>query len=126
MSNRTEYIDDITLLSINFYSSDSDESIDEYVMNEEEWMDWNSEHLLNIYMSCVEHYENEFLIFRNTFNSFCHFVYSQQYVNTENEYISTGNHLEDLYDDIVNYCQMHNTFLFRGVSFESFKNFIST
>lgn len=126
MSNRTEYIDDITLLSLQFYSSDSDESVDEYVMNEEEWMDWNSEHLLNIYMSCVEHYENEFLIFRKTFNSFCHFVYSQQDVYTESHYISNGNHLEDLYDDIVKYCQMHKTFLFRGVSFESFKNFIST
>lgn len=41
----------------------------------EDWHDWNSEELLNLWMSIVQYHEEWYLPLRQTFNQFCDFVY---------------------------------------------------
>lgn len=47
-------------------------------LSPEDWMDWNSEHLLNMWMSLRQYREDNYIdsTMMNiaTFNDFCHFV----------------------------------------------------
>jgi hypothetical protein len=59
-----------------YYSSVESESEDECIrLTQEDWIDWNSEELLNVWMSIVEYHETWYLPLRQTFNQFCEFVY---------------------------------------------------
>jgi hypothetical protein len=60
--------------------SDSDEDpwtiFDEFTI--EDWQDWYSEDLLNVWMSIVEYHEEWYLPLRTTFNEFSHFVFETE------------------------------------------------
>lgn len=62
-----------------YYSSSGDESDSshEFEFTSEEWQDWNSEVLLNLWMSIVEYHEEWYLPLRKTFNEFCEFVWDR-------------------------------------------------
>lgn len=60
------------------YSSDS-ESFDEIELDDEEWQDWNSEELLDLWMSIVEYHEDWYLPLNRTFNQFCEFIKKEEY-----------------------------------------------
>lgn len=53
-------------------SSENDTSL--FFSSLEDVQDWNSEELLNLWMSIVEYHENWYLPLRRTFNQFCEFV----------------------------------------------------
>lgn len=55
-------------------SSDSEDADLVYELDDEEWQDWNSEELLDLWMSIVEYHENWYLPLNRTFNQFCEFV----------------------------------------------------
>ncbi len=60
------------------YKYSDEESDDEHLeLTQEEWQDWNSEELLNLWMSVVEYHEYWYLPIRKTFNEFCEFVYDE-------------------------------------------------
>lgn len=62
--------------SYDYSSSDSDfENDDSFILSQEDWEDWNSEELLNVWMSIVEYHEEWYIPLRRTFNQFCDFVY---------------------------------------------------
>ena len=48
-------------------------------LDPESWHDWNSEHLLNMYMSLVDYCETQGLtLMKNVaFNDFCHFIFNR-------------------------------------------------
>ena len=50
--------------------SSSDEA-DDLLPSQEDWEDWNSEELLNEWMSIVEYHEDWYLPLPCTFNQFC-------------------------------------------------------
>jgi len=60
--------------------SDSDEDpwtiFDEFTI--EDWQDWYSEDLLNVWMSIVEYHEEWYLPLRKTFNDFSYFVFETE------------------------------------------------
>lgn len=63
------------------YTSDQDQDDDDpIVLDSESWHDWNSEHLLNMYMSLVEYCETQGLDFMKNvpFNDFCHFIFNRE------------------------------------------------
>jgi hypothetical protein len=60
------------------YTSNSESESDDEIFKEfcqEDWQDWNSEVLLNLWMSIVEYHENWYLPLHRSFNDFCEFVY---------------------------------------------------
>lgn len=69
-ANMDDYYSDIA-----FLSSSDDEDNDQLELTPEEWQDWNSEVLLNLWMSIVEYHEEWYLPLNKTFNEFCEFVY---------------------------------------------------
>ena len=54
--------------------SSDDESVD-LLPSQEDWEDWNSEELLNEWMSIVEYHEDWYLPLPGTFNEFCDFQF---------------------------------------------------
>ena len=56
-------------------SSSDEESCDKWAFNQEDWEDWNSEELLNEWMSIVEYHEDWYLPRPGTFNEFCDFQF---------------------------------------------------
>lgn len=54
-------------------SSSEDDFYDNWAFNQEDWEDWNSEELLNEWMSIVEYHEDWYLPRPGTFNEFCDF-----------------------------------------------------
>lgn len=60
-----------------FSSVDSESDSEDFHLTQEEWIDWNSEELLNVWMSIVEYHETWYLPLRQTFNQFCDFVYDE-------------------------------------------------
>jgi hypothetical protein len=79
---RTEFVDDVIFFN---YKEDplvqEEESDDEepLKLDPESWQDWNSEHLLNMYMSLKEYCEDNGINFMDkvTFNSFCEFIFAR-------------------------------------------------
>lgn len=57
-------------------TSEDEESIE---LDPETWQDYNSEHLLNMYMSLVDYCETQGLQFmkETSFNQFCNFIYNR-------------------------------------------------
>ena len=55
---------------------DDNESVD---LDPESWQDWNSQHLLNMYMNLKEYCDTQGLQFMNnvSFNNFCNFIYNR-------------------------------------------------
>lgn len=62
-----------------FYSYCSSSEDDDVVISQEEWEDWNSEELLNMWMSIVESHEDWYLPLPGTFHDFCDFMYQQTF-----------------------------------------------
>lgn len=60
------------------FSSDDDSIDDDIELDQEEWQDWNSEELLNLWMTIVEYHENWYLPLNRNFNQFCEFVFSEE------------------------------------------------
>lgn len=58
--------------------SDEESEDDSVELTQEEWQDWNSEELLNLWMSVVEYHEYWYLPIRKTFNEFCEYVYHEE------------------------------------------------
>lgn len=60
-------------------SSDDDDCgggvSNEPVLTIEEWHDWYSEDLLNLWMSVVQYHDEWYLPLRRTFNEFCDFIF---------------------------------------------------
>ena len=54
------------------YDSDGEPFLD--TLSPEDWQDWYSEDLLNVWMSIVEYHQDWYLPLRRTFNEFCDFV----------------------------------------------------
>lgn len=121
-----EYKKEVLFQDDDLFLSESDESEYEIEFTEEDWMDWNSEHLLNMYMTCVEHYENQYLVLRVSFHEFCIFLYNHQESVTDDEYIPDSLFVADLYDNLVTYCTVNEIRFMRGVSFNMFKIFLSS
>lgn len=70
-----EYYDEIEH-ELYEYDTIEDES-DSIELSIEDWQDWNSEELLNLWMSIVEYHESWYLlpVMSRTFNQFCEFVF---------------------------------------------------
>ena len=68
----TEYYDEIEH-ELYVYSDEEQEDVVE--LSQEEWQDWNSEELLNMWFSVVEYHEYWYLPIRKTFNEFCEYIY---------------------------------------------------
>lgn len=62
-----------------YYCSSSEEDEVGGVLSQEDWEDWNSEELLNMWMSIVESHEDWYLPLPGTFNEFCDFMYQQTF-----------------------------------------------
>ena len=66
------------------YCDDSDDELTfQSNLSLEDWQDWNSEELLNLWMSIVEYHEVWYLPLTKTFNEFCEFVYFGEYSSVE-------------------------------------------
>lgn len=76
MGRNNEYADDALLGSDMLYSDDEIE--EDFLLEPEEWHDWHSEHLLNMWMSLRQYlednYMNNLLMDRATFHDFAEFV----------------------------------------------------
>lgn len=60
------------------YDSPAESEESSETLSIEDWQDWNSEELLNLWMSIVQYHEEWYLPLRKTFNDFCEFVYNGQ------------------------------------------------
>lgn len=67
-----EYFDEIEF-ELFQYEDDSDS--EEYELDPEEWQDFYSEDLLNVWMSIVEYHENWYIPLKKTFNQMCEFIF---------------------------------------------------
>lgn len=70
-----EYYDDLEHELYEYDDSDDDQLCTVDQLTSEEWQDWNSRELLNLWMSVVEYHEMWYLPLHRTFNQFCEFVY---------------------------------------------------
>jgi hypothetical protein len=66
-----------------YYTSCSDDDDgggceNEEELNQEEWEDWNSQELLNVWMSIAEYHQEWYIPLRRTFHEFCSFVYQAE------------------------------------------------
>ena len=52
-----------------------DEEDESSTLSPEDWQDWNSEELLDLWMSVVQYHEEWYIPLRRTFNQFCEFIY---------------------------------------------------
>lgn len=79
-TRRTEFVDDVILYSKKeptFQENDEeDEHFTEEDLSPEEWHDWNSEYLMDMYLGLVGYCEDNHFRFMNniTFHSFCEFI----------------------------------------------------
>jgi hypothetical protein len=78
MGQFNDYADDINQEDVD-PTEDQDVDDDPHELDPESWHDWNSEHLLNMYMSLVEYCNSQGLQFMMgvTFNDFCHFIFNR-------------------------------------------------
>ena len=76
MGRNNEYADDAVFESVMLGSDD--DSVDEFFLEPEEWHDWHSEHVLNMWMSLRQYlednYMNNLLMDRASFHDFAEFV----------------------------------------------------
>lgn len=80
MGQNNDYADDVNHEDDALYTAeDQDDEDTGPDLDPESWQDWNSAHLLNMYMSLVEYCETQGLQFMKTvtFNDFCHFIFNR-------------------------------------------------
>jgi hypothetical protein len=58
-----------------FDDNTADDDTRDDPLGPEDWQDWHSENLLNMWMSLREYHETQYLRAPGTFNSFCEWVY---------------------------------------------------
>jgi hypothetical protein len=66
------------------YTSSDDDLVDEFLLAPEDWQDWYSEELLNLWMSVVQYHEDWYIPLRRTFNEFCEFVFRDKDISLDN------------------------------------------
>lgn len=76
MISSDEYYDEIEHELYRY--SDDDDHDTSLELTREDWQDWNSEELLNVWMSIIEYHEYWYLPVRKTFNEFCEFVFDEE------------------------------------------------
>ena len=77
-------MDEFDLVAV--LTESDDEEFTQEQLSPEDWQDWNSEELLNLWMSIVQYHEEWYLPLRRTFNEFCDFVF----VGQEDESLDRG------------------------------------
>jgi hypothetical protein len=79
MGQFNDYSNDINQEDIDDPTEDQDVDDGPHELDPESWHDWNSEHLLNMYLSMVEYCQTQGLNFMQgvTFNDFCHFIFNR-------------------------------------------------
>lgn len=121
MSTRTEFKDDVVLFvrdphDIDDLVDDSqDEVFDVKELDPESWQDWNSEQLLDVYMSLVELFEDGYTNKTVPFNAFCEFI--RHPCPADQKISIVDEDVERMYETLVT--------TFDHVSFESWCTFIS-
>ena len=78
MGRNNDYADDINQEEA-LAAEDQDDDTNECDLDPEAWQDWNSEHLLNMYMSLVDYCDTQGLTYMKSvsFNDFCHFIFNR-------------------------------------------------
>lgn len=76
MGRNNDYAYEVNTEETDVSTSEDEEEIE---LDPETWQDWNSEHLLNMYMSLVEYCQTQGLHFMNnvSLNDFMHFIYNR-------------------------------------------------
>jgi hypothetical protein len=69
------YYDEIEYELYEYDDSDDEKNCRQDYLSLEDWQDWNSRELLNLWMSIVEYHEMWYLPLHKTFNQFCEFLY---------------------------------------------------
>lgn len=122
MGLNNEYADYINDLDVQDYSGDDMDDPDQQD-DPQSWQDWNSEHLLNMWMNV-----KEYIGYRKlscTFNDWNVFVYNRRENACRDPlYETTDTWLSSLYDQLVSYCEVHELSYMSGVPFGDFQNFI--
>lgn len=79
MGQNNDYADDVNQEDAFYATEDQEDDDTTAELDPESWQDWNSEHLLNMYMSLVDYCETQGLQFMKsiTFNEFCHFIFNR-------------------------------------------------
>ncbi len=79
MGQFNDYADDINQEDIDPTEDQDADDDGPHELDPESWHDWNSEHLLNMYMSLVEYCDSQGVHFMRsvTFNDFCHFIFNR-------------------------------------------------
>lgn len=79
MGLNNDYADDLNQEDAPYATEDQDDDDSRTELDPESWQDWNSQHLLNMYMSLVEYCDTQGLQFMKTvtFNDFCHFIFNR-------------------------------------------------
>lgn len=79
MGRNDEYVDELFPRDENSTHDQDQEDDGPADLDPESWHDWNSEHLLNMYMSLVDYCETQGLGFMRdiSFNDFCHFIFNR-------------------------------------------------
>ena len=72
----SEYREEATAADDDYVSGqESDSGENNEPLHPEDWQDWNSQHLLNMWMSIREYRETCGLLQLASFNDFCNFAY---------------------------------------------------
>ena len=79
MGRNNDYADDVNQEDAYYATEDQEDDDTNTDLDPESWQDWNSQHLLNMYMSLVEYCDAQGLQFMKgvTFNDFCHFIFNR-------------------------------------------------
>ncbi len=76
MGRNNDYAYEVNTEETDVSTSEDEEELE---LDPETWQDWNSEHLLNMYMSLVDYCQTQGLPFMNkvSLNDFMHFIYNR-------------------------------------------------
>ena len=79
MGQYNDYAEDINQEDIDPAEEHDADDDGPHELDPESWHDWNSQHLLNMYMSMVEYCNSQGVQFMDgvTFNDFCHFIFNR-------------------------------------------------
>lgn len=122
MGLNNEYADYINDLDVQDYSGD-DMDDPEQQDDPQSWQDWNSEHILNMWMTIKGYIGYRYL--QCTFNDWNIFLYNRRHsVCRDALYETDDEWFAHLYDQLVSYCEVHDLHYMTGVPFSDFQNFI--
>lgn len=79
MGLNNDYADYVNTEEEEFDQTEDQDDDDNIDLDPEAWQDWNSEHLLNMYMSLREYCDTQGLQYMRliSFNDFCNFIYNR-------------------------------------------------